>query len=66
MAVANLWPPATPLLGKLGIVLGPDMLQSVMATVDAGRIKYLSIGMCLELRYLQNLIALSYFKIPHQ
>ena len=50
MAVANLWPPATPLLGKLGIILGPDMLQSVMAKVDAGRIKYLSIGMCLELR----------------
>ena len=50
MAAAKLWPPGTPLLGLLGVVLGPDMLQSVMATVDPGRINYLSIGMCLELR----------------
>ena len=40
-----------PVLDQLGIVLGPDMLQSVMAIVDSGRIKYLNIGMCLELRY---------------
>ena len=26
MAVAKLWPPATPLLGKLSIILGTDML----------------------------------------
>ena len=50
MVVAKLWPPATPLLGKLSIVLGTDMLQAVMATVDAGRIKYLFIGICLEMK----------------
>ena len=51
MAGAAVWPPLTPVLGKLGIVLGPNMVQSVMASVDAGRIQYLTIGMGLELRY---------------
>ena len=51
MAAANVWPPPTPVLGQFGIVPGPDMIQSVMAGVDAKKIKYLSIGMCLELRY---------------
>ena len=35
---------------KLGIVLGPDMLQAVMATVGAGRMKYIFIGICQEVR----------------
>ena len=51
MAGVAVWPPLTPVLGKLGIVLGPNMVQSVMASVDAGRIQYLTIGMGLELRY---------------
>ena len=51
MAVATVWPPPTPVLGQLGIVLGRDMVESVMAGVEDGRIKYLSIGMSLELRY---------------
>ena len=50
MAVAKLWPLATPLMGKLSFVLSTDMLQAVMATVDAGRIKHLFIGICLEMR----------------
>ena len=40
-----------PVLGQLGISLGPGMIESVMASVDSGRIKYLTIGMSLELRY---------------
>ena len=51
MAVATVWPPPTPVLGKLGIALGPDMVESVRAGVEEGRIKYLTIGMSLELRY---------------
>ena len=51
MAVATVWPPPTPVLGQLGIALGPDMVESVRACVEDGRIKYLSIGMSLELRY---------------
>ena len=51
MAAATVWPPPTLVLGKLGIVLGPDMVESVGACVEDGRIKYLTIGMSLELRY---------------
>ena len=51
MAVATVWPPPTPVLGQLGIALGPDMVESIRACVEDGRIKYLSIGMSLELRY---------------
>ena len=51
MAAATVWPPPTPVLGQLGISLGPGMIESVMASVDSGRIKYLTIGMYMELRY---------------
>ena len=51
MAGATVWPPLTPVLGQLGIVLGSSMVKSVMASVDGGRIQYLPIGMGLELRY---------------
>ena len=51
MAAATVWPPPTPVLGQLGIALGPDMVEYVRAGVEDGRIKYLTIGMSLELRY---------------
>ena len=51
MAAAAIWPPSMPVLGQLGIALGPSMVESVMASVDAGMIENLTIGMYLELRY---------------
>ena len=44
------WPPATPFLEKLGVPAGPDLIGRIGKKVEEGKINYLSVGLCLELR----------------
>ena len=44
------WPPATPFLEKLGVPAGPDLMGRIGKKVEEGKINYLSVGLCLELR----------------